>query len=462
MDLKVIAQKNAHWVLLGLSFIVHFFYFGHPNQIVFDEVTFGKFIQASWQGKYYFDLHPPLGKWLLTLSTWPFEMDFNFVFDRIGTPYKDQAYLGMRALTTLCGSIFPLIIYGIMNRIQSSQRISFCAAFFVIFENNLLVVSRFFMLDIFLLFFGFLSLFFYLKTREKFSWRYWVGTSLAATSALLIKWTGASFIAIILFFEMIYYFRKIDRQLFFKKLAIFFSVGFAFYYINFAIHFSLLPNSGQGNDFMSPRFQRELEGTKFYQHPQIESLSDWEKFIELNLMLWRYHQSMHQNHPYSSTAFEWLWMKRPIYYWENGDNDNKARIYLLGNPFLWWAGSIAILFLLSNEIHTLKSKWLAFFNPKNKNPNLDTDTFILILFLANFLPFFMIDRVMFIYHYNVALVVSLMGLSHVFLSNIKNKYFAFGICIIGFLMFLFFAPLSYGLPLSNEGYQLRLWFPSWL
>lgn len=464
MDLKnkVDFKKNAHWILLGLSFIIHFLFFGYPHQIVFDEVTFGKFIQASWQGKYYFDLHPPLGKWLLTLATWPFDMDPTFVFDRIGTPYKDNAYLGMRALTTLCGTLLPLIIYFIMNRIQNSQWISFCAAFFIIFENNLLVVSRFFMLDIFLLFFGFLALLLYLMVREKFSWKFWCATSLAATSAFLIKWTGASFIAIILFLELLYYIKKVDRPLFVKKLAVFFSLGFVFYYLNFSLHFALLPKSGQGDDFMTPQFQRDLEGSKFYQHPKLESLSDWDKFLELNIMLWRYHQTMHQSHPYSSTAFEWLWMKRPIYYWENGANENKARIYLLGNPLLWWAGSVAILFLLSNEIHTCKNKWKEFFNTKEKSRKLDTDTFILILFLANFVPFFLIDRVMFIYHYNVALVVSLMALSHTLFANFKNKYVAVGVCLASVGMFLFFAPISYGLALSPEEYQLRLWFPSWL
>jgi dolichyl-phosphate-mannose-protein mannosyltransferase len=453
-------KKYYPYILLGLSVLVHFVFFGHPSQIVFDEVTFGKFIQASWLGNYYFDLHPPLGKWLLTIGSAPFSMDASFVFDRIGSPYKDYAYLGMRAMTTLSGTFLPLLIYYILNRLQSNSLVSFVAGLFVIFENNLLVTSRFFMLDIFLLFFGFAAVLLYLKCREKFTWKLWVLTAIIAVSAFLIKWTAASFLAFIVMFELLDFIKGQNRRSFKKRLIVFCGVAFAFYFLIFAIHFELLPNTGQGDDFMSPQFQKELVGSKFYNNSNYESLNTIGKFIELNYMLWRYHQTMHQNHPYSSSAIEWLWMKRPIYYWEDGAPENKARIYLLGNPFLWWAGSVAIFFLLSSELIDIKSKWQKLIMKNSEK--IEPSTFILILFAANYLPFFLISRVMFIYHYNVALVVSLMALAFVSVEVFRNKYLLGLTCFLGIGMFLFFAPLSYGLSLSSAGYQLRLWFPTWL
>lgn len=453
-------KKYFPIILLVLSIIVHFAYFGHPSQIVFDEVTFGKFIQASWLGNYYFDLHPPLGKWLLVLATAPFSMDASFVFDRIGSLYRDNAYLGMRGITTLCGTFLPIFIYYIMNRIQPNLLVSFLAGIFLIFENNLLVVSRFFMLDIFLLFFGFAAILLYFKCREKFTWKAWFFTAILATCAFLIKWTAASFIGVILLIELIDFMRGQNRKTFKKRILVFCASGFAFYYLVFAVHFALLPRSGPGDDFMTPNFQQDLEGSKFYNSSNYQSLNTLGKFIELNTMLWRYHQTMHQTHPYSSSAVEWLWMKRPIYYWEDGAPDAKARIYLIGNPFLWWAGSFAIFFLLSNEIIYAKRKWKDLFVKKVER--IEASTVILILFLANYLPFFLIDRVMFIYHYNVALVVSLMALSYVVVEGLQNKYLLGLFCFFVILSFLFFAPLSYGLSLSQSAYEMRIWFPTWL
>jgi dolichyl-phosphate-mannose-protein mannosyltransferase len=375
------SKKYYPIILLVLSAIIHFVFFGHPAQIVFDEVTFGKFIQATWAGTYYFDLHPPLGKLLLTLASAPFAMDTSFIFDRIGTVYRDNSYLGMRALTTLCGTFLPLIVYYIMSRIQSNLLVAFLAGIFIIFENNLLVVSRFFMLDIFLLFFGFTAILLYLKCKEKFTWKLWCLTAVMAVCAFLIKWTAASFMGLILLFEFFDYFKGKNRQGFKQRILVFCTVAFAFYYLIFAVHFEMLPRTGPGDDFMTPNFQRDLEGSKFSNNNNFDSLNTFGKFVELNFMLWRYHKTMHQSHPYSSTAVEWLWMKRPIYYWEDGAPVNKARIYLLGNPLLWWAGSVAIFFLLSNEIINAKAKWKNYFT--NKAAKLDASIIILIIFLAN-------------------------------------------------------------------------------
>ena len=40
--------------LLVIGFVSRFFMFGYPNQAVFDEVYFGKFVGAYFSGAYYF------------------------------------------------------------------------------------------------------------------------------------------------------------------------------------------------------------------------------------------------------------------------------------------------------------------------------------------------------------------------------------------------------------------------
>jgi dolichyl-phosphate-mannose--protein O-mannosyl transferase len=55
-----------------------------------------------------------------------------------------------------------------------------------------------------------------------------------------------------------------------------------------------------------------------------------------------------------------------------------------------------------------------------------------------------------------------MALSYVLVEVFRNKYLLALTCFTAIISFLFFAPLSYGLSLSEAAYQMRLWFPTWL
>jgi dolichyl-phosphate-mannose--protein O-mannosyl transferase len=46
-------------------------------------------------------------------------------------------------------------------------------------------------------------------------------------------------------------------------------------------------------------------------------------------------------------------------------------------------------------------------------------------------------------------------------SSRKANFVFFGVLILVFLGFLFFSPLSYGLPLTKEGLQFRMWLGTW-
>jgi dolichyl-phosphate-mannose--protein O-mannosyl transferase len=82
-------------------------------------------------------------------------------------------------------------------------------------------------------------------------------------------------------------------------------------------------------------------------------------------------------------------------------------------------------------------------------------------FLLNWLPFISIGRVMFLYHYMVALIFAILALAHIIDENkYRNKIFAV-LIILNAAAFIFFAPLTYGLPLTESAYNLRAWFPAW-
>ena len=171
-------------------------------------------------------------------------------------------------------------------------------------------------------------------------------------------------------------------------------------------------------------------------------------------MMWAYHQTMNQPHPYSSGWLTWPWMKRPIYFWISSEGADSSRIYFFGNPILWWCSFVSILFLLVNFI---VPDW----QKKKSIPLPLSHRIILLGFIANFLPFLFIGRLTFIYHYIPALVFSVMSLA-VLLNELKwnRKYlWIFGLCVL--ISFCFFAPITYGWPLSQTAYQWRVWTSSW-
>ncbi len=439
-----------------LSVLVHFWRITYPNSIVFDEVTFGKFLNSYAKGEYYFDLHPPLGKLLLAWAAYFGGINPNFNYDKIGTVFTENTYVWLRSLTALAGALIPTFVALLLRGLRFSRWVAVVAALLVIFENALLVISRTFVFDVFLLSFGFASLAVGVwshRQQNKILW--WLSWILGA-AAFSIKWTGLSFLGLLSLWELQRAFQLRLYGLSLRRLVVGWSAAFAVYFLIFAIHFSWTPRSGIGNDFMTPEFQSGLLGNRFYGSPELVRPSLFGQFIELNKMMWAYQKTMNQSHPYSSAWYTWPLLYRPIYFWGNTGTALKERIYLLGNPWIWWSSTLAVMFFFA--ITWSKGRhWVS----KGIDESQSREFCLLIIFVANYLPFILIGRVMFIYHYLVALIVALMILA-VVLEKIKKRPWVWGFLGIGLISFCFFAPLSYALPLTDSEYQLRLWFASWL
>jgi dolichyl-phosphate-mannose-protein mannosyltransferase len=439
-----------------LSLLVHLWRITYPGSVVFDEVTFGKFLNAYAKGEYYFDLHPPLGKLLLWWAAQWGGIDPTFNYEKIGTVFTQSTYVWLRSLTALAGALVPTSVALIMRGLGFSRRVLVLAALFVIFENALTVISRTFVFDIFLLFFGFASLAFGVWAQRTKKPAFWWAAWLLAAAAFSIKWTGLSFLGVLTLWELREGWVQKNFNLALRKLVTGWTVAFVFYFIIFAIHFAATPNSGIGNDFMTAEFQSGLIGSRFHGSPDLKKPNLLSQFIELNKMMWSYQKGMNQSHPYSSRWYSWPVLGRPIYFWGKTDSVLKERIYLVGNPLLWWVSSLMVIYFIYLSWRSWRD-WLV----EPINGSASREFFLCFLYLVNFLPFVFIGRVMFLYHYFVALVVALMILA-VVIDKIKKQFLVW-LFLGGVLVsFCFFAPLTYALPLSDLEYHWRVWFPSWM
>src|SRR3989344_8292071 len=114
-------------IILILSVVVHFAFFGYPKETVFDEVHFGKFISGYMTGEYFFDIHPPLGKLIIAGMGYLGGFAPGFSFMNIGEKFPDDLYMWLRFLPALAGAILPLVIYFLVRGLGFSKIASFSA-----------------------------------------------------------------------------------------------------------------------------------------------------------------------------------------------------------------------------------------------------------------------------------------------------------------------------------------------
>ncbi len=451
------SKKTSLIILILVSIAAHFAFFGRPNETVFDEVHFGKFVSSYYTGEYYFDIHPPGGKLLIAGFAKLFHFVPEYSFAEIGQTFPDHKYLALRFLPILAGMLLPIIIYFLALELGLSVIASFAAGMFVALDNALLTQSRYILLDPFLLSFGFASLLYYVRWQRTHRIKDLITMGVLGGLAFSIKWTGITFLGIAGLIELF----RIIKNYSFKSIVnlfLYFAVlPLVVYFLIFFIHFSLLPKSGEGDAFMTPEFQRTLQDSAYANDSTIQPLNTFQKFIELNEEMYRANATLTATHPYGSKWYTWPLMIRPIYYWNRSSEitPTQEKIYLIGNPLIWWTSTIAILYLLINSLGEI------FLKIRRKSVTINTLPLILIgAWAVNLLPFVGITRVMFIYHYLTAFIFAILALAYL-LDSHKSRRLIFAMIALAAITFLYFAPLSYGLPLEAGSFQHRIWLPTW-
>ena len=433
--------------LLGLGLITRFAFFGQPKEAVLDEVYFGKFINAYYSHEYYFDIHPPLGKLIIAGFAAPFGYQPTSNFDSIGTKYADNNYQILRFLPTLAGALLPLVIFLLALELGLSPLASFFAGLMIVLDNGLITQARFILIDSLLLLFGFSSLLCYLKSRHDKGRLGWlVAAGLLAGAAVSIKWTGLTFLALIIGFEIFNIAKRIVTKYVTWRLIALFVLPILIYVAAFAVHFHLLTKTGTGDDFMTQGFQKTLIGSRYRTTDNLGTPNFVGKFFELNQQMFTSNQRITASHPYSSKWYSWPLMIRPMAYWTGTNGES---IYFFGNPIIWWGTTIALL--VASYLYLARPAWR-----QKKFLGL-----LLIGYLINLLPFIGIGRVMFIYHYMVALIFAIL-IAVYLIDQLEDKLIVITVATsLALAGFVFFAPFTYGLPLNASALPLRIWLPSW-
>ncbi|CAJ2501828.1 Uu.00g046810.m01.CDS01 [Anthostomella pinea] len=272
--------KIAFTVITILAFVSRFWGISHPNEVVFDEVHFGKFASYYLEKTYFFDVHPPFGKLLFALMGWLVGYDGHFHFENIGDSYiaNKVPYVAYRALPALLGSLTVSVTFLIMWESAYTLPACIVAAGLVLMDNAHIGQTRLILLDATLVFAMACSLLCYIKfyklRHEAFSrkwWKWLILTGFALSCDISTKYVGLfAFItvgsAVIIDLWDLFDIKRPGGSLNLRDFGYHFGaravglivVPFLFYLFWFQVHFAILTRSGPGDDFMTPEFQETL------------------------------------------------------------------------------------------------------------------------------------------------------------------------------------------------------------
>nr|XP_055056207.1 protein O-mannosyl-transferase 1 isoform X1 [Misgurnus anguillicaudatus]XP_055056208.1 protein O-mannosyl-transferase 1 isoform X1 [Misgurnus anguillicaudatus] len=220
------------------------------------------------------------------------------------------------------------------------------------------------------------------------------------------------------------------------------------------------------------QMERELE-LKSPTHSDItKNLTFMAKFLELQWKMLTV-KNEESEHKYSSSPLEWITLDTNIAYWLHPSTN--AQIQLIGNLVTWTTGNIALaVYSLLLLIYLLRRR--------RKVLDISEDSWEQLVLAGvvtiggwsvNYVPFFLMEKTLFLYHYLPALTFKVLQIpivvehlyTHVLRSSAQQKSFV-GV-ILAVLTSIFvchrnLSPLTYGQPaLTSDQLTALCWKESW-
>jgi len=421
------------------------------NSMYFDEIYHGRTAYEFLNGlTAYETTHPPLGKIIISAGIALFGMN----------PF------GWRIAGTLFGILMVPVLYLFGKTLTENTSAATLACILFTFDFMHFTQTRIATIDVYITFFVLLMYFFmYCYCRKSF-----YDTPLPKTFlplgacgicmglGIACKWTGiyAGAGLAVLFFAVL--FRRYREYCYAKAAPEGTSGGIAHAHILQVF----LPCTVKTLCFCLlffvgiPALIYLLSYLPFISCPE-EGL--FARMLHNQTAMYSYHSTLDATHPYSSPWYEWPVIKRPIWYYSSilsgayGSGGLREGISAFGNPLVWWPGIPAALFML--RLWTKKRD--------------RTAAFLLIGYLAQYLPWFFVTRITFIYHYfpSVAFVTLMIAYSFLQLKKkLPAQVFPVLTVLYGaavFILFLLFYPVLSGqaVDASFVDHWLR-WFPGWV
>lgn len=364
-----------------------------------------------------FVVHPPLGKWCIAL----------------GMKIFGESEFGWRIGVAIAGTLLILVAARIAHVLFYSPFLTAITAALMAFDGLLLVHSRTALLDLYLTLFILVASYFWL--REKF----WLAGAFFG-AALATKWSAIYFIALFGGIALYRVIRNGAREIGARMLQ-FGVLPLAVYVATWIGWF--FSNRGWDRNYASNPFV-----SLFHYH--VEMLN--------------FHTALTENHPYEASPWGWLVMDRPTsFFYESaqtcGATKCSQEVLALGTPILWWAGTLALIFLVVLFVKKFISR--------SQDKAL---SFILMGVAAGYLPWFLFPKRTVFNFYSIVfepfLVLGIVYAIKVFIDHSSNRanvqVISLGFVAAVLIFFIYFLPVFMGSSIPYEAWHARMWLTSWI
>lgn len=397
--LKII-KNQLFWVLLLalISLFIKLINLNYPDWQIFDEIYYYNFGKDYLSNNYFFDVHPSLGKLIIAIGL--------FLFN--------QSLFGARFFQALLGSSLIYILYILSSKIFKNKTIGLFAAILVFFETSIFIESRYALINIFIVFFSLISYYYFWLFRDKKNIKYFFYSLFFTSLAVSVKWTASA--NLLVYFMFILF----DKESFTIVVNYLYKNFFKFiFYIFVSLIFPYLL-------LFIPDY---LKG---------------DRFISWHYNAYVFHKNLNGSHPYASRWYKWFLDLRPVWL-EYKETTSKEVIGIIeyGNPLIIYGSTLSFVYLFIKN-----------FFVKNKALML-----ILLTITINTIPWIIITRESFYYHFIPILPFMIILLAYILNEFYKkNKFIVILYLIYTGCFFLYFWPFLNGLLIPFTGYTNRIIF----
>ena len=471
MSKKTVSVIVHGLLVLFVSYCTYFRNYWNPPALFWDENYHIASAYKYLHQVMFMEPHPPLGKFLIALGEYLFHPNiYTDTASFLRTDYIDNiplgfSFVGVRFFPVLLATLSAGLFFFILYEICKNSFISFLFSSLYLFDTALIVHSRGAMLEgiqIFFLLAALLCFLLLLDAKKRKSLPYFL-LGLLVGLAVSVKLNGA--ILLLLFFPLFFYQqRKLSPKIIIKKLllqALLFLAGIVLVFGGVYYVHGMLGQKALNGDYGASGVYTQILADKQNADP----LSFPMIFRDNLHYIHHYEAGVPKTDANGSLPYTWPFGNKTINYrWETEHGSTKY-LYLVGNPVIWFSGLVGLLSAVGLLITPLILK-----RPISNKKLFFIIAVLLSLYIAYMCALFRIDRVMYLYHYFIPLIFSLLlaftVYSYVFEKAIqrRDKRLFIGTVLFILLIILaysFFSPLTYFQPLTRDEFLMRSWFSFW-
>lgn len=189
---------------------------------------------------------------------------------------------------------------------------------------------------------------------------------------------------------------------------------------------------------------------------------------DAQVVMFDYHSNLVAEHDFASPWYEWPIIAKPMWYYSTpyAAPGKISTILTFGNPAVWWTGLAGILFVLTYSVRRNALASLGVMSAREDEYD-RAMPLIAAGFLSAYLPWVLVSRLTFIYHYFASVPFIILATAQCLRYAERRRprltrAAAIVLCVLSVALFIAFYPLASGVEVPVEWFDAVNWFPGWM